>query len=468
MPKSTTSTNTTQSTSIRTDETLEAQKMLCSEECKKSLLPKLTAQQWVHTIAGALCFTFSYGFLRAWPNLFQPIQSYLNGYGNVTELIDDGNGNNITNPNFVQTAQLSTTSACMLNGLQIAAAFCGLILPKLGNRLATMIAGSVAICGYMIMPIAIKNQYWTFLYVLCMICVGIPMGIVNSSAQNNIKNNVPGSGRGFATTFAVAGNTVGHFCLPIIFDIYVNNFDISLALRLAGLLFVFLIIAGFMMKPAATTNPADLPADADSAEDAIDEDLEKSDDKCTRLAKDMIKATKEKPQIFSKKLWLDNAAYNWYAIHFVLALGAYFASLTFLPIWIEKQETNLPEGSPEIRNVRLLSQQFLAIAEAVGRFIGLCIVEKINKSKILGPTYATLAVGWTVFCYGIPIGNAIGVNGVYVFYGSMVIVGVATGTFGGTFFAQAMDVIPRQKHAVGMSMLNLLSGERIFWIKWSL
>jgi len=421
-----------------------------------SLLPSLTGPQWLHTIAGMMCFTFSYGFLRSWPNLFQPIRDALNE--NVTQFLpsDTNSSELVPNPDFVMTQTLTTTSACMLNGLQLCAAFCGLILPKLGNRNATMMAGTLAIFGYMVMPYLVMSRNWIGLYALCVLSVGIPMGIVNSSAQNNIKNNVPGSGRGFATTFAVAGNTVGHFGLPIIFDFYANTFPIETTLRMSGALFVFLIVAGFLMKPTEdpkSSNPSEKKSSPDGSSVGSEAVV---DDKCEKdqKAKQLIEATKENPQIASKKLWVSNRAYQWYAIHFVFALGAYFASLSFLPVWIEKQTV---EGH-DINSVRLKCQQILAIAEAVGRFIGLCIIEKTDKSKILGPTYLTLAVGWTIFTYGLKIGGMVGINGIWIFYISMAIVGVATGTFGGTFFAQAMDLIPRQKHAVGMSMLNLLSG----------
>ena len=414
------------------------------------LTPNLTALQWSNTFAGMLCFTFSYGFIRSWPNLWTPLQESMS----KTEII---NGTEVMIAPSMD--KFSITSGYMLNGLQIAAAFCGLILPTLGNRNATVLAGIIAILGYQFFPYALETENWTLLYCLCLFTIGIPMGVVNSAGQNNIKNTVSGPSRGFATTFAVAGNTVGHFCLPLVFDWYCGTFEMATVLKLSGVLFVGLLIAGVLMKTPESQDSENL-SDKQKAEQAAKNrrisvmSISKKDH--DEEAQMMIYATKEIPQVASKKLWLENQVFPWHIAHFCFALCAYFASLTFLPKWIEDQEIGMTK--PEMASIRLRSQQILAITEAVGRFIGLCIVDKFHKVKILFPVYIALAIGWTVFVYGYSLDMMFGLPVCTVFYISMGIVGVATGCYGGTFFALAMDLLPKQKHAVGLSMSNLLSG----------
>lgn len=158
------------------------------------MLPKLTVKQWLHAVAGLLCFTYSWGFIRSWPNLFQQMRTYaMNTTGTIF----------LDNTAIAQDIPLETfsiTSGCMLNGLFISQGFCGFILPKLGNRLSTFLSAICLILGYFLFPIFLTSQNWTVLYVISMFLIGVPMGIANSAAQNSIKNAISGVGRGFATT----------------------------------------------------------------------------------------------------------------------------------------------------------------------------------------------------------------------------------------------------------------------------
>ena len=108
---------------------------------------------WLSTVSSVICGYFSYGFIRGWPNYWSNMQNHLNDCNergqNCTQeqfLHRDQEhsdwsaevGNNTLHPDWVTKDHISSTSSFMLLGVSIGATLCGLILPMIGNRKATM------------------------------------------------------------------------------------------------------------------------------------------------------------------------------------------------------------------------------------------------------------------------------------------------------------------------------------------
>ena len=100
---------------------------MASEAPPKTLLG-IDSTGWRVSIASMVSATMSYGYVRGAANLFQPMLEYQNNSttesGNVKATMSD----------------YSTTNAWILLGISLGATTCGYILPKIGNRNATILS----------------------------------------------------------------------------------------------------------------------------------------------------------------------------------------------------------------------------------------------------------------------------------------------------------------------------------------
>ena len=81
---------------------------------------------WRVSLASVVSATMSYGYVRGAANLFTPMLEYQNN-----STIESGNVK-------ASMSDYSTTNAWILLGISLGATTCGYILPKVGNRNATI------------------------------------------------------------------------------------------------------------------------------------------------------------------------------------------------------------------------------------------------------------------------------------------------------------------------------------------
>ena len=86
----------------------------------------LNKKQWRVSIASCISATMSYGYVRGASNLFEPMLEYYNSNkGNATETRST-------------LSDFAATNAWILLGISLGATTCGYILPKIGNKKATI------------------------------------------------------------------------------------------------------------------------------------------------------------------------------------------------------------------------------------------------------------------------------------------------------------------------------------------
>lgn len=394
---------------------------------------------WLSTVSSVICGYFSYGFIRGWPNYWSNMQNHLNDCNergqNCTQeqfLHRDQEhsdwsaevGNNTLHPDWVTKDHISSTSSFMLLGVSIGATLCGLILPMIGNRKATMAAGIFLLGALITFSEVFKMDNFTLLYIVSFAMMGMPMGVIHTACQNSIKATVPFERRGFAMTLFTCGNTLGQFLFPYIFTFFGYYFnDIVISLKFTGVLFLILIGAGLMMTDSSN----------------------------------------EPPKLFDATLF-KRPQYILYVIHAWFAIGAYFGSLTFLaPYLVSKLEGNCPEGETDcgkwVIDTKNSVQLSMGIVEGCGRLLGLYIADKFWKENILQTVYIGLAVCWILFTFDDGIFGMTAVTCYYVFSS---LAGFCTGCYGGVLFALLADVLPSDKHAVGAAMNQLSMGTANF------
>ena len=86
----------------------------------------LDKKQWRVSIASCISATMSYGYVRGASNLFEPMLEYSNS-----------NKNNTTKTHS-SVGDFAATNAWILLGISLGATTCGYILPKIGNKKATI------------------------------------------------------------------------------------------------------------------------------------------------------------------------------------------------------------------------------------------------------------------------------------------------------------------------------------------
>ena len=373
----------------------------------------LTTRGWLTTIASLFVAIFSYGFIRAWGNYFTEILNHVNSSRETGE--------------FYQKQDIQATSSFILAGVSIGATTCGLILPKIGNKLATILSGIVITAGYLLFSFSVKHSEGLLfkIYPISFVLIGMPMGIMHTACQNSIKEAVPKEHRGFAMTLFSAGNTVGPFIFPDLFTFFYETFGIVRALAFTGCLFVLICVVGTQLK----------------------------------------NTTSEKPKFFDTEL-LGQKQYYIYVIHAAFGMAAYFGTFTFLPNYCESVlENNFDMGARNLTSFQIKSeitsqrnsiQKVLTGVEGLGRILGMFIADRFQKESILQVVYLGLIIAWSIFAI-LPSVTTI-IPEVYFLYSGSSLAGLCTGCFTGILFALLVDVVPNEKHAVGAAMNQLVLG----------